>query len=141
MHFATAFIAGLLFGLGLIISQMVNPAKVIGFLDVMGNWDPSLIFVMLGGIFVSFFAFKQAKKMQKTVIGESVTLPTQTKIDAKLVIGALIFGVGWGVAGYCPGPALVSLIFGYKQSFVFVGAMLLGMLIYELVFGNRLKKQ
>lgn len=141
MHFATAFIAGLLFGLGLILSQMVNPAKVIGFLDVMGNWDPSLIFVMVGAIFVSFFAFKQAKKMQKTVIGESVTLPTQTKIDAKLVIGALIFGVGWGLAGYCPGPALVSLVFCYTQSLVFVGAMLLGMLIYELTFGRLFKKQ
>ncbi len=141
MNFFTAFIAGLLFGLGLIVSHMVNPAKVLKFLDVMGNWDPSLILVMIGAIFVSFFAFKKAGNMQKTMIGEPMALPTQTTLDAKLIAGALIFGVGWGLAGYCPGPALVSLIFGYTQSFVFVTAMLLGMLIYEFMYGNPFKKR
>lgn len=137
MHLLTALISGLLFGLGLIVSQMVNPDKVLNFLDVTGSWDPSLMFVMVGAIFVSFFAFKKAKNMRQTCIGETVVLPTQTKLDAQLIGGALIFGVGWGLAGYCPGPALVSLMYGYAQSFLFVIAMLFGMLVYELTFGRK----
>lgn len=140
MSYVTALIAGLLFGIGLIVSQMVNPAKVLGFLDVAGNWDPSLMFVMIGAIFVSFFAFRKAKSLQKTVIGESVNLPTQSKIDAKLIAGASLFGIGWGLAGYCPGPALVSLMFGYQQSWIFVASMLAGMLMYEFTFGRQSKR-
>jgi uncharacterized membrane protein YedE/YeeE len=140
MQLLTAFISGLLFGLGLITSQMVNPSKVLNFLDMTGQWDPSLIFVMAGAILVSFFAFKKAKHMQTSLIGENVSLPTQTKLDAQLIGGAIIFGIGWGLAGYCPGPVLVSLTYGYTQSFVFVLAMLLGMLVYEFSFGKKAKK-
>lgn len=137
MHLLTALISGLLFGLGLIASQMVNPTKVLNFLDITGNWDPSLMFVMVGAIAVSFFAFKKAKNMRQTCIGENIVLPTHTKLDAQLIGGALIFGVGWGLAGYCPGPALVSLMYGYAQSFVFVTAMLIGMLAYEFTLGGK----
>lgn len=139
LYFVTAFVAGILFGLGLIVSQMVNPEKILNFLDIAGNWDPSLMFVMVGAIFVSFFAFKKAKILQKTVIGETVQLPTQNALDRKLISGALIFGVGWGLAGFCPGPALVSLVFGGTQAFVFVAAMLLGMLIFELTVNRQAK--
>lgn len=137
MNLLTALISGLLFGLGLIASQMVNPNKVLNFLDISGNWDPSLMLVMVGAIAVSFFAFKKAKNMRQTCIGENIVLPTQTKLDAQLIGGALIFGVGWGLAGYCPGPALVSLMYGYAQSIVFVIAMLFGMLVYEFAFGRK----
>lgn len=120
-----AFFAGLIFGLGLIISGMANPAKVLAFLDLTGKWDPSLMFAMAGAIGVGFFAFLWAKS-------RNTPLPAITRIDRRLIIGALMFGIGWGIAGFCPGPALVGLGMGLPKAFIFVGAMLGGMALYEL---------
>lgn len=131
LHLFTAFLSGLLFGLGLILSGMVNPAKVIQFLDVTGHWDPSLILVMVGAISVSYFAFRKARIIKHTFLGQSLALPTATQIDLRLLSGAALFGIGWGIAGFCPGPALVSLVYGQIPSLVFVICMLLGMLIHD----------
>lgn len=124
--------AGLLFGIGLILSGMANPAKVLGFLDIFGKWDPSLLFVMLGAITVGFFAFSFGKNKTASLIGEPLRLPTARHIDKRLVIGSVIFGMGWGLAGYCPGPALTSLFTGIKP-LIFIAAMLAGMSAFELL--------
>jgi len=126
-----AFISGLIFGLGLILSGMTNPAKVIGFLDLAGNWDPSLALVMGGAIFVAFPAFQIAKKQGFSLIGDPIQLSSKTSIDPKLVYGSLIFGIGWGLSGYCPGPAVASLISGGLQPVVFVITMLAGISLYK----------
>lgn len=126
MNIITAFIAGLLFGVGLILSGMTDPAKVIGFLDLFGQWNPALAFVMIGAICVSASGFAMAKKHPKTLLGDPITLPSSTKIDARLLIGAGLFGIGWGVAGFCPGPALVSLTTIIETAGPFVAAMALG---------------
>lgn len=128
-----ALLSGLLFGIGLIISGMANPVKVIGFLDVTGKWDPSLGFVMLGAISVAYFAFKLAKSISTTYIGQPMQLPSSKKIDLRLVLGSIIFGVGWGLAGYCPGPALTSILSGYLEPVIFVIAMISGMAIFEIL--------
>lgn len=125
------FLVGLIFGVGLILSGMTNPAKVIGFLDLFGQWDPSLAFVMGGAILVGLFAFAVAKKRTTNFLGGAMQLPKSTQIDKRLVIGSLVFGAGWGLAGFCPGPALVSLASGYEKAALFVVAMLLGMLLFE----------
>jgi uncharacterized membrane protein YedE/YeeE len=125
------FLIGLIFGLGLILSGMSNPSKVLGFLDLSGLWDPSLAFVMGGAIVVGIIAFALARKRTTTFFGGALKLPTSTDIDKRLVIGSLTFGVGWGLAGYCPGPALVSLGSGQSKALIFVVAMLVGMAIYE----------
>ena len=127
-----AFVAGLIFGAGLIISGMANPAKVLGFLDLAGAWDPSLIFVMAGAIAVGFFAFLWAKSRKTTLLGGEMKLPAATRIDRRLIIGAVMFGGGWGLAGFCPGPALVGLGMGLPKAMLFVAAMLAGMALYEL---------
>lgn len=127
------FLIGLLFGLGLILSGMSNPGKVLGFLDLAGNWDPSLAFVMGGAILVGLVAFQVARKRTQTFLGGALKLPNRTDIDKRLVIGSLTFGVGWGLAGFCPGPALVSLGSGQPKALIFVIAMLVGMGIYELI--------
>lgn len=127
------FLIGLLFGLGLILSGMSNPAKVLGFLDLAGNWDPSLAFVMGGAILVGLVAFQVARKRTQTFLGGALKLPNRTDIDKRLVIGSLTFGVGWGLAGFCPGPALVSLGSGQPKAVIFVIAMVVGMGIYELI--------
>ncbi|MYM67974.1 YeeE/YedE family protein [Pseudoduganella sp. FT55W] len=132
-----SFLAGLVFGIGLIISGMANPAKVLAFLDLAGNWDPSLIFVMCGAIGVGFFAFLWAKSRQTTLLGAEMKLPTATKIDRRLVIGSAMFGVGWGLAGFCPGPALVGLGMGLPKATIFVVAMLAGMALFELLERRR----
>ena len=132
MAIIVALITGLIFGLGLIISGMTNPAKVIGFLDFTGQWNYSLVFVMLGAISVSFFAFWYAKSHTKTLIGQPIMLSTNRKIDARLVLGSISFGIGWGLAGYCPGPAVASVVTGIKPV-IFVVSMLLGMALYELL--------
>jgi uncharacterized membrane protein YedE/YeeE len=132
-----AFLSGLIFGFGLIISGMANPAKVLGFLDIAGNWDPSLIFVMGGAIFVGFFAFLWAKRRKTTLLGGEMKLPTATQIDRRLVLGAVLFGVGWGLAGFCPGPALVGLGMGLPKAMLFVVAMLAGMGLFELIERRR----
>lgn len=126
------FLVGLVFGIGLILSGMADPARVLGFLDLSGLWDPSLALVMGGAIMVGFFAFQIARKRTRTLIGGALLLPSATAIDRRLVLGSLIFGAGWGLVGFCPGPAIVALGSGHPKAVVFVGAMLAGMLIYEL---------
>lgn len=127
------FTIGLIFGLGLILSGMSNPAKVLGFLDLAGTWDPSLAFVMGGAIIVGLVAFQVARKRTQTFLGGALKLPTAKDIDKRLVLGSLAFGAGWGLAGFCPGPALVSLGSGEIKAFIFVAAMLAGMGLFELI--------
>lgn len=123
----TAAAAGLVFGLGLMLAGMTQPAKVLGFLDLAGAWDPSLAFVMGGAIAVGLLGFTRARQRQRTWLGLPLQLPTRSSIDRPLVLGSLAFGAGWGLAGYCPGPALVALGAGQGQAAVFVLAMLAGM--------------
>lgn len=127
-----AFAAGLLFGLGLIVSGMSDPGKVIGFLDLAGNWDPSLAFVMAGAIAVGFLAFRFAGRRGRSLLGGALHLPTRRDIDRRLVMGSVVFGVGWGLVGFCPGPALVALGAGVDEAAAFVVAMLAGMVIHAL---------
>jgi uncharacterized protein len=128
-----AFAAGLLFGLGLIVAGMANPAKILGFLDVAGKWDPSLALVMVGAIAVGQIAFTLARRRALSALGLPMRLPTAQGIDLRLVGGSLLFGIGWGLAGFCPGPAIVALGAGYGKAAVFVVAMLLGMDVFERV--------
>jgi hypothetical protein len=132
-HHVIEFVVGLLFGMGLMLSGMTDPGKVIGFLDLFGRWDPSLALVMGGAIMVGFYAFTVAKKRTTTFFGGVLRLPSTTQIDKPLVIGSLLFGAGWGLAGFCPGPALVSMADGQPKALVFVLAMLVGMLGFELM--------
>ena len=128
-----ALLAGAVFGIGLILSGMANPAKVLGFLDLAGPWDPSLAFVMGGAILVGAVAFTFARKRTQSLLGLQMRLPTATQIDRRLVGGGLLFGIGWGIAGFCPGPALVALGMGEQKAIVFVVAMLAGMGLFELM--------
>ncbi|QNK67257.1 YeeE/YedE family protein [Variovorax sp. PAMC26660] len=128
-----SLLAGLVFGLGLIVSGMANPAKVLGFLDLAGPWDPSLAFVMAGAIAVGVVAFTVAARRKVSFLGAEMRLPSSRHIDRRLVAGSLLFGVGWGVAGFCPGPGLVALGMGEVKALVFVAAMLVGMGIFELL--------
>ncbi len=132
MNLLFSFAIGLLFGLGLIISGMANPAKVIGFLDLAGSWNPSLAFVMGGAIAVGVVGFRLVRHKSRAWFGDAIQLPTAHHIDTRLVIGAALFGIGWGIAGICPGPALVLLGTGAGKGIVFVLAMLVGMLAFEL---------
>ena len=132
MHRITEFFVGLLFGLGLLLSGMTDPAKVLGFLDLFGIWDPSLAFVMGGAIAVGFFAFALARTRTTNFMGGALHLPKSTQIDKRLLIGGLTFGAGWGLAGFCPGPGIVSMGSGELKAAVFVAAMLLGMVIFEI---------
>jgi uncharacterized membrane protein YedE/YeeE len=127
------FIVGLLFGWGLLISGMTDPGKVLGFLDLAGSWDPSLALVMGGAIAVGFFAFGTAKKRTRSFLGGALHLPTSRDIDKRLLLGALLFGAGWGLAGFCPGPGIVSMAAGEPKAAVFVVAMLAGMLVFEWI--------
>jgi uncharacterized membrane protein YedE/YeeE len=133
MYVVTSLLAGLVFGLGLILSGMANPAKVLGFLDLAGRWDPSLAFVMAGAIAVGFFAFAVARTRARSFLGAEMKLTTARQIDRRLLMGGLLFGIGWGVAGFCPGPALVALGMGQSKAFVFAAAMLAGMGVFELM--------
>ena len=128
------FAIGALFGWGLIISGMSNPQKVLGFLDLAGLWDPSLIFVMAGAILVGLAGFYVVSKRSDAFFGGALHIPTRRDISKPLIIGSFIFGIGWGIAGICPGPALVALGAGYLKAFVFVVAMLVGMRICEKFF-------
>ena len=132
MQLLMALIAGLVFGLGLIISGMTDPSRVTGFLDLAGKWNPSLAFVMGGAILVGLFAFRLAATRSRAILGDSMRLPTARQIDRRLVFGGLTFGVGWGLAGYCPGPALASLATGGSKPLIFTVAMLAGMAIFEI---------
>ena len=127
-----SFIVGLIFGIGLIFAGMTDPSKVIGFLDIAGNWDPSLAFVMGGAILVGFIAFRFASKRTTNFLGGAMHLPTKNDIDRRLIIGSLLFGAGWGMAGFCPGPAITSLGTGNPKAGIFVLAMVAGMALYEL---------
>lgn len=127
------FVVGLMFGVGLMASGMTDPGKVIGFLDLFGAWDPSLALVMGGAVVVGFFAFALAKKRTTTFLGGALRLPTTNQMDKPLVIGSLLFGAGWGLGGFCPGPALVSMADGQAKAVLFVAAMLVGMLGFELM--------
>lgn len=131
-----ALISGLVFGFGLILSGMANPAKVIGFLDIAGSWDPSLAFVMGGAIAIGFFAFRYAETRDTTFLGEELNLPRNNTIDKRLIGGSLVFGAGWGLGGFCPGPGLVSLGMGYSGGIIFALSMVVGMLAFELVQKN-----
>ena len=130
---ASEFVVGLMFGVGLMASGMTDPGKVIGFLDLFGAWDPSLALVMGGAVVVGFFAFALAKKRTTTFLGGALRLPTTNQMDKPLVIGSLLFGAGWGLGGFCPGPALVSMADGQSKATLFVAAMLVGMLGFELM--------
>jgi len=126
----TALLAGLVFGWGLLISGMAQPTKVLAFLDLAGRWDPSLVLVMVGAIAVGSLAFAVARRRKKSLLGLDMRLPT-TRIDRSLVVGSTLFGIGWGLVGLCPGPALVALGTGQAKAFVFVLAMLVGMGVFE----------
>lgn len=128
-----AFVAGLIFGIGLIVAGMVNPAKILGFLDITGRWDPSLALVMVGAIAVGVVAFALARRRAMSALGLPMRLPTASPIDARLVGGSVLFGIGWGLAGFCPGPAIVALGAGYAKAAAFVAAMLIGMGAFELI--------
>lgn len=128
-----ALFAGLLFGLGLMLSGLSNPAKVQGFLDLAGQWDPSLACVMLGAIAIGAMAFLVAQRRQRSFLGFSFQLPANTAVSLRLVLGSAVFGVGWGLAGFCPGPALVALGAGYPKAAGFVAAMVAGMLVFGVL--------
>jgi uncharacterized membrane protein YedE/YeeE len=127
------YLIGVLFGLGLMISGMTNPAKITAFLDLAGPWDPSLLFVMGGAVLVGLIAFYLAKKRTESFFGGAMHLPTRRDIDRPLIIGSALFGIGWGLAGFCPGPALVSLGTGELKAVVFVIAMLAGMVLFDVL--------
>jgi hypothetical protein len=133
MHIVIAFIVGLVFGIGLILAGMTDPSKVLGFLDLAGDWDPSLALVMGGAVVVGLAGFQVAARRRRTLLGDAMRLPTATRIDRRLVLGSLAFGAGWGLAGFCPGPALASLATGGARVLLFTGAMLAGMIVYELL--------
>lgn len=133
MAVLTALLAGLLFGFGLMVSGMANPAKVLGFLDLAGRWDPSLAFVMAGAIAVGSLAFFFARRTRRSLLGLPMQLPASTTITPRLVLGSAAFGIGWGLAGFCPGPALVALGAGYPKAVGFVAAMVAGMTVFELL--------
>ncbi len=132
-----AFVAGLIFGLGLIVSGLANPAKILGFLDIAGKWDPTLALVMVGAIAVGSVAFAVARRRTLSVLALPMRLSAAGTIDLQLVVGSLLFGVGWGLAGFCPGPAIVALGAGYAKAAVFVAAMVLGMGAFELIGRSR----
>ena len=132
-HRLSEFVVGLLFGLGLLLSGMTDPGKVLGFLDLIGPWDPSLALVMGGAIAVGVIAFALAKNRTVSFLGGAMRLPMSSQIDRRLIVGAAMFGAGWGLAGFCPGPALVSLATGQPKAAIFVVAMLVGMFAFELI--------
>ncbi|UZJ62809.1 YeeE/YedE family protein [Pseudomonas sp. KU26590] len=131
MRKLSALIAGLIFGLGLYLSGMTDPAKVIAFLDIAGDWDPSLALVMAGAIATGSVAFYFVRHRQTSLLDEPVQLPTSRSIDRGLVVGSVVFGIGWGIAGLCPGPAMALLLTGRWQVLLFVGAMIAGMQIFQ----------
>ena len=140
MAVLTSFLTGLLFGAGLIVSGMTDPSKIIGFLDLAGTWDPSLAFVMGGAVLVGTTGFRLAERQPTSVLGGLRQLPSTQGIDARLILGSVVFGVGWGLAGFCPGPAVVAFGAGYDRAVVFVIAMLAGMVGYEFTERRRMAR-
>lgn len=128
-----AALCGLVFGLGLILSGMTNPAKVQGFLDITGSWDPSLALVMAGAIGVAVLPFQWLRRHPRTLVGEALSLPASQRINLRLVGGSVLFGIGWGLAGFCPGPALVGLASGWPPALIFSAGMLAGFLLFRLL--------
>ena len=126
-----ALVSGVLFGIGLTVSDMVNPARVLGFLDVAGTWDPTLAFVMGGALLITFPAFALVGKLQKPVCADKFQLPTNRIIDKPLLVGAVLFGIGWGLVGFCPGPALASLVTLRGDVMLFVASMVAGMALFQ----------
>ncbi|WP_312343163.1 DUF6691 family protein [Stutzerimonas nitrititolerans] len=137
MRKLTAFAAGLIFGMGLLLAGMADPAKVLGFLDLFGRWDPSLGLVMAGAIAVAIVPMQWARRQQRSLLGAPMQLPLKRKPDRRLVGGSLLFGIGWGIAGICPAPALSLLLAGYWQAFLFVLAMLAGMGLFSALESRR----
>ncbi len=127
-----ALLVGIIFGVGLIIAQMTNPSKIIGFLTFGQNWDSSLLFVMASAVFFSFFAFNFIKQNNKTLLNLDFEITKRTDINLPLTAGAALFGTGWGMVGLCPAPAIVSLAFGNSQTLLFVISMLVGMYLFKL---------
>jgi uncharacterized membrane protein YedE/YeeE len=132
LRFVLVFAIGLLFGIGLIVSGMTDPGKVLGFLDLAGQWDPSLLFVMGGAVLVAAIGFRLARRRERTPFGAPIRLPAAAAIDRRLVLGSVVFGAGWGMAGFCPGPALASLGTGRVEPLLFCLAMVAGMGLFEL---------
>lgn len=128
-----AFIAGLVFGLGLLLSDMVNPTKVLGFLDLAGHWDPSMALVMIGAIGTALLPLQWSRRQKRSLLGLPMRMPVARELDRRLIVGSLVFGVGWGIAGICPGPALAMIFSGYWQVLLFVLAMLLGMGLFSVL--------
>jgi uncharacterized membrane protein YedE/YeeE len=139
MNLISSWIAGFIFGIGLIISGMTDPAKVLGFLDLAGTWNPSLALVMLGAIAVGSLAFAIAKRKTTTFLGLPIQLPPSRHIDGRLIGGNILFGIGWGLAGICPGPALVMAGSGSSKGLLFAGSMIVGMAVFEVI--EHLKKK
>ncbi len=135
----SALIAGLVFGLGLSVAEMVNPEKVLGFLDLFGNWDPSLAFVMGGALIVTAIGYRLVWMRSKPVFEAKFQVPGNRTIDKRLMIGAVLFGIGWGLVGLCPGPAIASLTFGGTPALAFSAAMLAGVMLFE-VFDRATRK-
>jgi uncharacterized membrane protein YedE/YeeE len=141
MQILTSLLAGLVFGVGLILSGMADPAKVLGFLDLAGAWDPSLALVMAGAIAVGLPAFALARRRSQSLLDAPMRLPTARQVDRRLVGGSLLFGIGWGIAGLCPGPALVALGMGLAPALVFVAAMVAGMGLFEMLERRRARER
>jgi uncharacterized membrane protein YedE/YeeE len=137
MQILTSLITGLIFGIGLIVSGMADPAKVLGFLDLTGGWDPSLALVMAGAIAVGALAFAIAGRRTTSLIGLDMKLPSSRQLDRRLIAGSVLFGIGWGIAGFCPGPGLVALGMGESKALIFVVAMIAGMGLFELIERRR----
>ena len=137
MGLVFGFFSGLIFGIGLILAGMTEPLKVKGFLDLAGAWDPSLAFVMAGAIALAAVAFALAKRRQRSWTGTPFDIPTHRSIDRRLVAGGILFGIGWGIGGFCPGPALVALGSGMGAAGVFVAAMLVGMVAHDKLLDRR----
>lgn len=137
MKHVWSFLLGGLFALGLMVSGMANPEKVLSFLDLFGNWDPSLAFVMAGAILVAFIPFQKAVRSHQatTIFNTPIKLPNKIQLDRSLILGAFIFGIGWGIAGICPAPALTLIGLGHYEGMYFIIPMLVGMLIYEKILG------
>lgn len=131
MQIVAAFVAGTLFGFGLALSGMLNPVRVQGFLDIFGIWDPSLAFVLGGAVTVAFIGVRIMSRMARPALDDTFHVPANREIDAPLVIGSALFGLGWGIGGFCPGPAIASLSVGLTEPFMFVAAMLVGMTIHD----------
>jgi uncharacterized membrane protein YedE/YeeE len=134
-----AFVSGLVFGIGLLVSGMADPSKVIGFLDVAGRFDPTLIVVMASALAVSAVVYAVARRRTAGLLGDAFDLPSSRKLDSRLIAGSIVFGIGWGIAGVCPGPAFVVLGAGRIEGVVFVAAMLAGMAVFELLDRRRVQ--